>query len=268
MRYTGFLAGLSLGVAGLGAYQAMNPQEKTLDANLYMQTSAEYRAICVQTYNLAAERLHQRLGTAKFGEKSPAVILDLDETVLDNAAFQSFLDREGLTYTDALWEKWESQYPKEVRLIPGAKNFIERAEALGVEVVYISNRLEKHKFATIEALRHLGLNVLDINERLRLKADTSDKTVRRAAVAAEHEIIMLLGDNLRDFSEVFVAPKLDYGQSLERIKGIDMRHAAVDKHAYRFGTDFFMFPNPVYGEWQKPLGANPRLNLRPTGMVK
>src|SRR5262249_59644721 len=73
---------------------AVNPQEHALDANLYMQTAAEYQAVCLQTYNLAAERLRQKLTATSHAASPPPVVMDLDETAFDNSALQSLLDRD------------------------------------------------------------------------------------------------------------------------------------------------------------------------------
>jgi len=258
------------GVTGISAgwlgAQAGNKQEHALDANLYMQTSAEYRAVCVQTYNWAAERLTQKLAIQPLGAPRPAVIMDLDETVVDNAAYQSYLDRENLNYSDADWEKYESQYPTEVRLIPGAKSFIDRAESMGVAVIYLSNRMDKHKDATIQALKHVGLSTEGLDDRLLLKTTTSDKTPRRELARAKFNVVMLVGDNLRDFSEEFAAAKLDYKEAGNRAQSISDRWSRVDANAHRFGGEWVILPNPVYGEWQKPLGPDARLNLRPTAI--
>jgi acid phosphatase len=182
---------------------AVNPQEHALDANLYMQTAAEYQAVCLQTYNLATERLRQKLAASRLDGSPPAVVMDLDETVLDNSAFQSFLDRERLNYSDALWGIWERDFPQEVGLIPGAKAFIEAAEQLGVTVVYISNRDEKLRASTIAALRQNGLSLERIDSRLLLKTTTSDKTERRKIAEGRFNALIYIGDNLRDFSEEF-----------------------------------------------------------------
>ncbi len=256
--------GIGIGMAVATFALQANPQERALDANLYMQTSAEYRAVCLQTYNWATERLIERLGTMPAGVKPPAVIMDLDETVVDNSAFQSYLDREKATYSDAAWEKYESGFPNEVRLIPGAKGFIQEAERRGVTVVYISNRLAKYSPATGEALRLNGINTSDLSSRMVLKTDTSDKTVRRTEVGKNYTVVMLVGDNLRDFSESFVTPKLDFTKAEDRASAINTRYAETDKNAFRWGSDWIILPNPAYGEWQKPLGKEPRLNLRPT----
>jgi 5'-nucleotidase (lipoprotein e(P4) family) len=244
--------------------ETANPQERTLDANLYMQTSAEYRACCLQAYGWMTERLRTKLAATRNEGLPPAVIMDLDETVLDNASFQSFLDRERLAYSDALWDTWEKQYPDEVRLVPGAKAFIEAAEGMGITVVYITNRLTRNKAATVEALKHNGLNTENIEERLLLKEAASDKTVRRQAVEQKYRVLFLAGDNLRDFAEEFIAPKVQ--TDAERAKAMDERAARVDKQRYRWGTDWFILPNPVYGEWQRLVSEHPHAQLRTTSM--
>lgn len=264
----GLVAGSQIQPAMAAIQDAINPQERVLDANLWMQTSAEYRAICLQTYRFAAARLKERLRVSSLEEGRPwAVVLDLDETVIDNSAFQSFLDRNGLAYSEALWEKWESGYAQEVRLVPGAKAFIGWLESEGIVPVYISNRLEKHRTSTIQALEQLGISTDHIDERLLLKTTTSDKTERRATARDMFKVVMLIGDNLRDFSEAFVMPKFDGSDKASRLTAVGDRAKAVDRHQYRFGGDFIVFPNPVYGEWQKPFFASPRDGLRSTAMT-
>lgn len=273
----GLTLGIGIGSAGLLPLNARpaaiqpaspaNPQERVLDANLYMQTAAEYRACCLQTYGWALERLRTRLAAVKSGELRPAVVMDLDETVVDNSAFQSFLDRERLNYSDALWERWEKDFPREVRLIPGAKGFIEAAERMGVTVVYISNRLVKHQDSTIAALKNLGLNTEGIADRILLKEQTSDKTARRKIAEQRYSVLLYFGDNLRDFSEEFVSPRLVPNDLAGQQQAIQDRAQKVEKASFRWGNDWIILPNPVYGEWQRLLGSDPRRHLRQTTMT-
>jgi 5'-nucleotidase (lipoprotein e(P4) family) len=238
-----------------------------LGANLYIQTAAEYRACCLQTYRLTEMRLELALSTTVPRPTKPAVVMDLDETVFDNSAFESFLYETHQEYSDALWEVYERDYPSQVALVPGAKEFIRKAEAMGVTAIYISNRLEKHKQSTIAALQRLGLNVHGIDDRLYLKADTSDKTARRANAAGKYNVLLILGDNLRDFSEAYVAPKLDENASAETYsKAIQERLQRVDDAACHWGQDWLVFPNPGYGEWERLIGKEPERRLRPSGM--
>jgi 5'-nucleotidase (lipoprotein e(P4) family) len=245
-----------------------NEAEASLNANLYMQVSAEYRALCIQTYALALERLKTKLATTRLTDKKPAIVMDLDETVFDNGAYEAFLDRQGAGYTDASWEVWERDFAKEVRLVPGAKSFIQSAEALGVKVVYLSNRLTKYQTSTIAALTHTGLSTEGISERLMLKETTSDKSPRRQVAEQKYAVLIYFGDNLRDFSERFVAPKPFPEDEAGQQKAIAARAASVDDEAYHFGNDWFILPNPVYGEWQRLLGKTPRAKLYPSDMPK
>jgi acid phosphatase len=268
-------AGILIGSAGLfssAAFQApksasANPQERSIDATLYMQTSAEYAAVCLQTYNWSLERLKQKLAATKNGDLRPAIVMDLDETVLDNSAYQSFLYREKAQSAAQNWEVWEKNYPQEVQLVPGAKAFVDAAEQLGVAAVYISNRSAKNQEATVAALKHVGLNTDDLANRLMLRADTSDKTARRKVAESRFNVLMYFGDNLRDFSEDFVAPALDANDDAGQKKAIADRLAKTLRANYHWGNDWIALPNPVYGEWPRLLGADPSKKFRPTQMT-
>lgn len=266
------LAGVVIGVTGVAAYQAINPQLPLMQANQYMQNSAEYRALCLQTYSWAGAILRTKVRAARWmmerahENKAPAIIMDLDETVVDNSGFQSYLDREALTYTDPKWLNWE-KFEGDLPLIPGAKQFIADAEAQGVTVVYVSNRSAINKEWTIKSIAKAGISTLGIEGRILLRevGKPSDKTERRATVAAKYNVLMLVGDNLRDFAEAgFVAPKVDAKDPVALRKAIEDRKAAVEATAGKFGSEWIILPNPVYGEFDKLKGEDPRKTLRET----
>jgi len=232
--------------------------EMRLGSNLYMQTAAEYRACCLTVFESAKRRL-DAIDAGKL--KNAAVVLDLDETVLDNQAFESYLHRQSLEYTDDRWFVYESQFPGETRLVPGAKAFIDHAKQLGVTPVFISNRNVKYAEATAKAMRDLGIDPEPVADRLWLKDKLSDKTDRREAVAKKFRVVMWVGDNLRDFAEQdFLAGKGDPAQA------IAARNAAVDRAGPHWGDDWFVLPNPAYGEWDKLIATDPYGKLRPTAM--
>lgn len=236
---------------------AVNPQENRVLANLYMQSS-EYRACCLQTYKVAQEKLIAKLRTLPAEGPRPAVVMDLDETVLDNGPFQEFLFRNRLVYKDPLWEPWERDHADEVGLVPGAKNFIAAAELAGATVVYISNRMAKYQASTVRALAHNGINVDEIDSRIFLRTEaSSDKTLRRDRAAKQFRVLMLFGDNLRDFSEEFKVKPGVTNASRDRL---------VDGAAAHWGADWFVLPNSSYGEWERLLGDKPESRLRPTTM--
>jgi acid phosphatase len=235
-----------------------------LAADLWMQTSAEYRATCLTIYRSAEKSLAAILEGAAYPK--PAVVMDLDETVFDNGAYQAFQQIYDLAFCDRRWEDYEANHGDLVRLVPGAKAFIEAAQERGATVIFLSNRLEKHAASTEQALVRLGIPATVAEGRLFLKTTTSDKSARRAEIALRHNVVMYVGDNLRDFSELFAAAKFSTAE--EQKAALSQRDTAVDVAAEaHWGVDWFMLPNPTYGEWEKLLGADPKALLHPTTQV-
>jgi len=239
------------------------PVHRSLDANLWMQTSAEYRACCYQAYNLARRRLNEKLRDVPAGgwAKPPAVVLDLDETVFDNSAFMTRLARNGLTYDQKTWDDFEKSGYNDVRLVAGAKEFLDEAKRLGVRIAYISNRSQKQELrdGTLNALELLGIEVA--GRDLLCAEETSDKTARRAEVEKRYTVLLYLGDNLRDFHDGDFRSTIDNSRpgkgsdDLANIRGsIEKRASAVDRCADLFGREWIIFPNPSYGEWMKVAG--------------
>jgi acid phosphatase len=246
------------------------PMLARLGANVYLQTSGEYRACCQMIYRCAGDRLATIAAEQTKSEKPLAVVLDLDETVFDNSAFQTFLYRNNLEYTDELWSVYEREHARDVTLIPGAKEFLEKARELGVTPVLLSNRLHENQAGSLAALEHLGIKVLDPAKEVFLKVSPkeSNKTARREQVAAQYNVVMFIGDNLRDFSETeFAAKKAPEGATLDWfLVEIKRRLTEVDKAAAHWGRDWFILPNPVYGEWDKLVGPDPLSLMHPTTM--
>lgn len=241
------------------------PMETRLSANVYLQTSGEYRACCLQIYKLAGQRLEGIVHSIPF--ERHAVVMDLDETVLDNSAYQTFLYKNKLEHTEALWEEFEEKYPREVTLVPGAGDFIKKAISLKVKVIFISNRSEAFRKSTEIILagelgQQWGSDLV-----LRAKDGSHDKAARREAVAAKYNIVLVFGDSLRDFSEAFKAKPIEAsGGSDAYVKAIHERQAQVDEAKCHWGIDWFVLPNPVYGEWEKLIGPDPKAVLHPTAM--
>jgi len=236
------------------------PAFRGLDANLYMQTSGEYRAVCLQTFQWAMLRLKQALAAAPQDGRRPVVVMDLDETVIDNGGFQSWLLRSGLAYEQTLFDRWEMFGGDGVELIAGAKEFILEAERLGVAVVHVSNRNDKFREATKKTLERLGIPVSNDRD-LKLSTTTSDKTARRQEIESQENgrILLLVGDNLRDFDDAFRFPALAADAPTSEIAAaIEARKQLVDSAAANWGAKWIVLPNPAYGEWTKPLGRGYR----------
>ena len=219
-----------------------------LQAVLWMQTSAEYHVLCSMVFNQAKKALDATLADKKwtacleqtkdFSHLPPAVIMDIDETVLDNSPFQGEVAKKDLRNDTNLWTEW-------VRLqrcegIPGALDFIKYAQSKEVTVFFITNRDHSDQEATRKNLTQLGVNVPETPETVLTKKDNdSDKSLRRATVAACHRILLLIGDDLGDFVWANDTPA-------ERIK-------ISKQHSDKWGTGWFLLPNPVYGSWDGSL---------------
>jgi 5'-nucleotidase (lipoprotein e(P4) family) len=245
--WVGLAAGMLL--APKAEAPPVNPALRTLDANLFVQTSPEYRALCLQAYRVAAVNLP---GLMKKAAGKPAVVLDLDETVLDNSPFQTWLYKQARTFSQERWTPWEQGKGGHPAAVPGAVEFLAAAQKAGATVFFISNRMEESRKATVEALKHLGIDVTGIDERLLLreKGKPSDKTDRRARVAKTHEIVMLVGDTLTDFSQEFASGKAP-ADAAGRRKLIAARKAKVDAAREKWGAEWVVLPNPCYGDFTR-----------------
>lgn len=211
-------------------------QDYLIMSVLYHQKAAEYRALCYQAYNLATLRLSQSLSRDPH-PKPPAVVVDIDETVLDNSPYEAKLILTDNTYP-TYWKDWCELAT--AKALPGALEFLKFADSAGVAIYYVSNRSVELVEATMRNLKNLGFPQADISHLL-LKKQDSSKEGRRQAISQNHEIVLLIGDNLNDFASVF-----------ER-KGISERFAEVDKLKTAFGQKFIVLPNAMYGEWEGAL---------------
>jgi acid phosphatase len=242
-----------------------NPAERDLGADLWVQTSGEYVACCLQTYRLAGRLVRQKL---EDDDRPPAVVMDLDETVLDNSGYQTFLYAAGQSFSPATWDRWEREHGGDVRLVPGAGAFIRQAKKLGVAVVYISNRSDKNRKYTLDTLNALGVAPKDPDKQLLLLKEgvPSDKSARRKVVEAEYHVLLYFGDSLLDFDKQFKPPALGPDAAAQN-KAVEARKELVRKNAKHWGDDWIILPNPVYGDWTRLIGRRPLDNLRKTSMT-
>ncbi len=211
-------------------------------ATLWFQKSAEMQAIYYQNFNLAKLMLDESLKGKVFKKlkksKPLAVITDIDETILDNSPFNAQLIVNGSSYNKENWAAWVNE--KRAEALPGALDFCNYAKENGVEVIYVSNRQADQTEATIENMKNKGFPFAD-EEHMFLKTESSNKTDRRNKILETYDVVLLLGDNLRDFDEVFGG------------RGEDSGFTLTAENKDKFGTKFIVFPNPMYGEWEKGL---------------
>lgn len=207
---------------------------------LWYQQSAEMVAAYHQAYKYGEMLLDAKLDTVS-REKPLAVVLDIDETILDNSPYQSQLVEAGKTYESSTWKIWTDE--ARAKVLPGALDFVNFARKNGVEVFYISNRKTDEINSTINNLRQHHFPNADTVHVL-LRSTTSDKTERRESVGANHKILLFVGDNLTDYSEMF-------GNRDEKL-GKDL----VEENKTELLQNFVILPNPMYGEWEKAIYDN------------
>lgn len=210
-----------------------NKNEHYVMAVLWFQTAAEARALYYQAFNLAEMKLDEALQSHTGGEKL-AVIVDIDETVLDNSPCRAELIKTDKDFATC-WLEWVDLI--EAKPLPGAKEFLDYTASCGVEVFYVSNRFEAQREVTRENLVSVGFPYAD-DDHIYLREGGPSKESRRQAIAENYEIILLIGDNVNDFADVF------------QDKLVPDRAAEVDSLKDEFGNTFIVLPNPMYGDWE------------------
>jgi len=228
--------------------EKLSDSEHLVMSTAWFQKSAEMRACYYQTYNLAKMRLKQQVDNYK-GEKPIAVVLDIDETVLDNSPYETYLIQNNALYSSETWKLWTDK--GEAIPLPGALEFTIFAKQLGVQVFYISNRKTNMLESTLKNMSNIGFpNVEKQFVFLRDINKSSDKTERRNEVSKKFEILMLIGDNLTDFSQIYAE------------RGDDLGFELTDSCKDSFGDKFIILPNPMYGEWEGALYKNDYSNSK------
>ena len=223
-------------------------QEQSMLSVLYVQTSTEFAANNIQTFNNASKALDMALQdktwTAaleqknNFSSKKPAIIVDVDETVLDNSSFQSRTILSGLSYPNG-WAKWVNE--SNASAVEGVYEFLHYANDSDVKIFYVTNRLESFREPTIKNLKRLGLPYDDNKNTLLMRVDENvrDKTERRRSIADDYRIVLLVGDQLTDF----ISTKEAYVFHSDRKK-------LAKKYSDMWGSKWFMITNPTYGRWE------------------
>lgn len=214
--------------------------QQSVDAVLYQYASAEVHRLYQQGYELARIKLDANLAQPR--ELPPAVVVDVDETVLDNSPYQAMLAREGRTYSADTWTAWCNK--ANARALPGAVDFLKYAASKGCTVFYITNRLPAEKDGTVRNLVKEGFPFADA-EHVMVMEGTSDKTVRRAAVSAKHAVVLFIGDQLTDIDQSFKDRKEGEGKPF------------VDRSNEMLSRSFVLLPNPMYGTWLDAIGGRP-----------
>ncbi|MBE1160184.1 5'-nucleotidase, lipoprotein e(P4) family [Dyella acidiphila] len=236
------------------------PADDNLNAVAWSQTAIEHDLIYLETYRSAQSQLLTALRDkhwdalpaddriAPYKGLKPAVVLDIDETVLDNSPYQARLIRSGGEYNEADWAKWCKEGT--ARALPGVVEFTQFAAKHGVAVIYISNRAQDLDQVTLSNLRAVGLPVSGPDAFLGLGTVLrgcdqvgTEKNCRRQLVSKHYRVLMQFGDQLGDF--VSVLSNTDGG-----------RAQVMAPYTKWIGSRWFVLPNPTYGSWEPALFNN------------
>ncbi len=229
-------------VVNFGCLQRENPeissksynQDYSILATLWIQNSAEYRALVYQAFNIARLRLDMDLQNKNLGSKKRAIIVDVDETILDNSPYQAKNIIKNEIYSSDNWKVWIDQ---EAALpTPGAVDFLQYVVNNGVEIFYVTNRKIRSFEETYRNLVKVGFPVKKENMFLRVKQ--LNKKDRRNQISKNYRIVLFLGDTMNDFSDHF------YKKSTKE------RLQSTDSMREEFGSRMIIFPNPIYGDWE------------------
>jgi 5'-nucleotidase (lipoprotein e(P4) family) len=239
------LALVLIAICSAAAFAQKPDNEYQVGAIIWTQTSAEKAALAYQAFSLARLRLDQDFRANRNRRVKRAVIVDVDETVLDNSFYQAQLVKEQKPFEAKTWTEWCNR--AQAKALPGAVEFLRYANSRGVRVFYITNRRVAEKDGTARNLKALGFPDVS-DDTLLVRTDGSSKEPRRLSVAAKYRIVLLMGDNLNDFAEVF-----------EQSKTIDSRLSAAEQNQQQFGARFIVLPNPMYGAWEDAVYRDGRL---------
>jgi len=234
---------------GMVRAQDTPPAHDLLLANLWMQRAVEYKANALTVYALARLRLDEALAdrnwTAAPGEQKgdyqdlpPAVVLDVDETVLDNSKYQVWLMRADQSFSTKTWNQFCAAQISSA--IPGAVEFAKYAESKGVKVFYVTNRGAETEKDTRANMAKLGFPLGGNVDTFLMQGEKPDwtgaKSTRRATVAKDYRILLNIGDNLGDFDDRY------RGSEADRVKAFEAGGAY-------WGKQWLMLANPTYGSF-------------------
>ena len=226
---------------------------ESLMATLYVQESAEYKAHIRTTFKAAeatipfllkqkeiSASIDQMNGEKNFYDKPPVVILDVDETVFNNSAYQARLIVNNTNYPDG-WIEWVKE--EKSTFLPGALSYMQTAKELGVEIFFVTNRLNELEPATRNNLVKEGFDLSDDIDQILTRYEKPswdrNKTSRIALIAENYRILQIIGDNLGDFID---------GQ--QNKKSSKFRNSIVEQTDSFWGFVWFMIANPTYGDWE------------------
>ncbi|WP_330210252.1 5'-nucleotidase, lipoprotein e(P4) family [Pseudomonas sp. AM4(2022)] len=246
-----FLASACLLTAALAGCQQTPLANDQLDAVLWTQTSIEHELIYRQLFANATRQLDIALAdpnwdalplpARKLTGLPPAVIVDIDETLLDNVPLNARDIINNQVYSYDRWNTWVEQ--AKAQALPGSVAFLQAARQKGVKVYYLTNREHSQVAATAKNLRLRGFPIESDAQILAASTPTGHcesagygKQCRRQWVASHARVLLMAGDSLGDFVQA-------------EHNTLDAQRKAVEPYVNWLGQRWFLLPNPSYGNW-------------------
>ena len=226
------------------------PANDNLNATLWIQKSVEFKANAQSAFALAKFRLEQGLAHPEwtalpeeqkgaYKDLPPAIIVDVDETVMDNSRYQAWTIVNDKAFDQDSWAKF--CHAKVSEAVPGAAEFLRYANSRGVKVFYVSNRTHDLEESTRENMQRLGFPLGGNVDTLLFSKEQKDwgsaKSTRRAYVAKDYRVVLNIGDNFGDFTDAYK------GTEAERLK-------VMNDNQERWGREWIVIANPSYGSWE------------------
>jgi len=219
----------------------------------WQTTSKEYRYLTSETYKGATDALKSKtLPTTPW-----VVVMDVDETVLDNSQYQVTVEKNGAGYSSKTWSEWVAS--EKATLVPGVKSFIKTVFEQGGKLALFTNRNREQDNHTWNNLKALGIPVSPDNTCVmgRVDADKTaidgikvinDKDLRRQQIT-NGSASCYMPNNSR--TSLFPALKIimQVGDNIEDFSGITQEEADINALLPRAKDELILLPNPMYGSW-------------------
>ncbi|WP_289297737.1 HAD family acid phosphatase [uncultured Reyranella sp.] len=234
---------------GAARAQETPPASDLLLATLWTQRAVEYKANALTVFALARIRLDEALAdkswtaapaeqTGDFANLPPAVVLDVDETLLDNSKYQVWMMRTNQSFSTKSWNQFCAAQVSTA--IPGAVEFTKYADSKGVKVFYVTNRGAETEKDTRENMQQLGFPMGGNVDTFLMQGERPDwtgaKGTRRAVIAKDYRVLLNIGDNFGDFDDRYRTSEADRVKAFEAGMGY-------------WGKQWLMLPNPTYGSF-------------------
>ncbi len=216
----------------------MQSSNNLIYAVAWKTTAAEYRALYYQGFNLARSKVEEAIESSDNERLKPlAIIADVDDTlVLSDPYWGNLIENNKEFFDDSVWDEWISF--NLVSASPGAEDFLKYCASRGVEVFYVTNRDQGDdtRQYLLDTLESLDFPYAD-ERHLFVLRDTSNKELIQEQIRNNFDVIVMLGDNLNDFSRKYY------------VSSIDERNSLTEQDSEKYGVEFILFPNPTDGHW-------------------